>query len=63
MLLSFAPCQGYPRQVVVLLALNISKQVIDEMLGSLLSLPSPVGLLSTWAHTEEGMYRFITHSK
>lgn len=59
MLLSFAPHHGYPKQFVVLLILNISNQVIDVMLDSLLSLPSPVGLPSTQAHTEEGTYRFI----
>lgn len=60
MLLAFASCQGCPRQFFVLLTLNISNQVIDVMLDSLLSLPSPVGLLSTQAHTEGDTYRFIT---
>lgn len=34
--------------------------MIDVMLDSLLSLPSPVGLLSTQARTGEGTYSSIT---
>lgn len=45
MLLSFAPCHGYPRQFVVLLTLNISNQVIDVMLNSLLP-PFSYGFVS-----------------